>query len=171
MHQDNCFQSAVLACMVDFNKAFNRLNHNIIITKLSDMNVPSWLLKLVMAFLKDRKMIVRFKGMQSDIKDLPAGAPQGTLLGLLLFLVLINDAGFEGLTNNTGELLTCRRTLQEVNKIHLKYVDDMTFAESINLTEKLSEVPSEDRSLPDPFHARALVMCFLKRILWFIVNY
>ena len=50
MHQDNRVQSAVLACMVDFNKAFNRLNHNIIITKLSDMNVPSWFLKLVRYF-------------------------------------------------------------------------------------------------------------------------
>ena len=37
----------------------NRQNHNLLITKLSDMGVPSWLLKVVMAFLTDRRMVVR----------------------------------------------------------------------------------------------------------------
>ena len=40
-------------------------------------------------------MIVRYKGQKSSIKKLPGGGPQGALLGLLLFLVLVNDAGFE----------------------------------------------------------------------------
>ena len=81
--------------MVDFKKAFNKQNHNLLITKLSDMGVPSWLLKVVMAFLSDRKMVIRYKGKLSSMKNLPGGGPQGTLLGLLLFIVLINDAGFE----------------------------------------------------------------------------
>ena len=34
MNQDNTDQTAVLACLVDFSKAFNRQNHNILITKL-----------------------------------------------------------------------------------------------------------------------------------------
>ena len=50
----------VLACLVDFSKAFNRQNHNLLITLLSDMGVPGWLLSLVMAFLEDRSMILRF---------------------------------------------------------------------------------------------------------------
>ena len=49
----------VLACLVDFSKAFNRQDHSILITKLSDMGVPSWLLKIVIAFLTIRKMILR----------------------------------------------------------------------------------------------------------------
>ena len=44
--QDNADQIAIMACMVDFSKAFNRQNHNILITKLSDMGVPGWLLKI-----------------------------------------------------------------------------------------------------------------------------
>ena len=51
--------TAILACMIDFSKAFNRQNHLILITKLSDMDVPGWLLKIVIAFLSNRKMIVR----------------------------------------------------------------------------------------------------------------
>ena len=89
--QDSDDQTAILAVMVDFSKAFNRQNHNVLITKLSDMGVPAWLLRIVMAFLTDRRMLVRYKGKESGIKPLPGGGPQGTMLGLLLFIVLISD--------------------------------------------------------------------------------
>ena len=154
MNQDSTDKTAILACMVDFRKAFNRLNHNLLITKLSDMGVPGWLLKVVMAFLSNRKMVLRYKGEVSSLKDLPGGGPQGTLLGLLLFLVYINEAGFENQLNNTGDLLTSRRNMKVANTIHLKYVDDLTLAESINLSHKLVETPTSRRPQPDVYHAR-----------------
>ena len=140
--------------MVDFAKAFNQIDHNLLVTKLSDMGVPGWLLSIVMAFLTDRSMIVRYNGKQSSSKYLPGGGPQGTLLGLLLFLVLINDLGFDNQKNNAGELITRRNNLKAANVLHLKYVDDMTLAESINLKEKLVHVPESVRPLPDSFHAK-----------------
>ena len=151
-NQENKVPTAVLACLIDFSKAFNRQNHNILITKLSDMGVPAWLLRIVMAFLTDRTMVVRYGGATSSTKSLPGGGPQGTLLGLLLFIVLINDAGFKGQTNNAGDLITSRRNLREANRIHLKYVDDLTIAESIILKDNVSPVP--DRPRPDSYHAR-----------------
>ena len=154
MNQDNQAQTAVLACMVDYQKAFNRQNHNILITKLSDMGVPSWLLKVVMGFLSSRKMSVRFNGKTSSWKELPGGGPQGTLLGLLLFLVLINEVGFEGQVNNTGELLTSKRNIKNANMIHLKYIDDLTLAESIDLIKQLVHVPEKYRNFPDVYHGR-----------------
>ena len=87
--QDSADQTAILAVMVDFSKAFNRQNHNLLITKLSDMGVPAWLLSVVLALLTDRRMLVRYKGKESGVKSLPGGGPQGTLLGLLLFIILI----------------------------------------------------------------------------------
>ena len=71
-------------------------------------------------------MIVRYKGKESEPKSLPGGGPQGTLLGLFLFLVLINDVGFEGQMNQVGELVTRKKSLRQINEIHLKYVDDLT---------------------------------------------
>ena len=154
LNQDSTEQTAILAFMVDFSKAFNRQNHNLLITKLSDMGVPSWLLKVVMGFLTNRKMTLRYRGKHSNIKYLPGGGPQGTLLGLLLFVVLINDAGFEGQQNNAGELLTSRRNMRTANEIHLKYVDDLTLAEAINLPDNLVHLSSSERPLPDNYHAR-----------------
>ena len=135
--QDSADQTAVLACLVDFSKAFNRQDHNILITKLCDMDVPGWLLRLIKAFLENRRLVVRYKGKLSSIKSLPEGGPQGTVLALLLFLVLVNDVGFHDQTNNVGELVTSKRSLRKVNEIHLKFVDDLTLAESINLNNTL----------------------------------
>ena len=107
-----------------------------------------------MAVKGDRRMVVRYKGEKSSVKELPGGGPQGTLLGLLLFLVLINDAGFEGQLNNAGELITSKRNMKNVNQIHLKYVDDLTLAEPINLAKQLVSVPASVRPMPDMYHAR-----------------
>ena len=125
---------------------------NLLITKLSDMGVPAWLLRVVIGFLTHRHMVVRYKGKLSGTKYLPGGGPQGTLLGLLLFIVLINDVGFGDQHNNIGEILTSKRNMQQANLIHLKYVDDLTLAEAIDLPNQLEVAPS--RQQPDCFHAR-----------------
>ena len=142
MKQDDNKKTAVLTCMIDFSKAFNRQNHHILVTKLCDMGVPGWLLRIIIGFLSDRKMLVRYKGESSSVKTLPGGGPQGTLLGLLLFLVLINDAGFE----------SSRSNLKSLNELHLKYVDDFTLAESIDLTSQLKK--DENATLPTSYHER-----------------
>ena len=84
-------------------------------------------------------MIVRYKGKKSSTKKLPGGGPQGALLGLLLFLVLVNDVGFENQSNQNGEIITCKKRFKQFNELHLKYVDDSTicffgqmFKEQIN---------------------------------------
>ena len=105
-NQDMTKPHAVLALMVDFSKAFNRSDHHTLITILSDMGVPKWLLKIVIAFLSERELIVKYKGGKSSKKNLPGGTPQGTRLGMFLFLVLINFAGFssEDIEVNIGKL-------------------------------------------------------------------
>ena len=150
-NQDFDLPVAVLACAVDFSKAFNRQNHNILVTKLSDLGVPGWLLNLIMGFLSDRFMMVRYGGEKSGLKPLPGGGPQGTLLGLLLFLILINDCGFEN-DEKIGETITKKKGKFKKSTMHAKFVDDLTLVETINLREDL--VPNPDRVLPDTFHER-----------------
>ena len=75
-------------------------------TILNDMGVPGWLLQIIVSFLSDRELILRYKGGQSQRKKLPGGSPQGTRLGMFLFLILINYAGFQDIERGLGKLLT-----------------------------------------------------------------
>ena len=151
-NQDYNLPIGILACAVDFSKAFNRQNHNILVTKLSDMGVPGWLLNIVMGFLTNREMVVRYSGVTSQTKPLPGGGPQGTLLGLLLFLILINDCGVMTDPLGIGETITNPKKRFIPSSSHAKYVDDLTIVEAMNL--KKTMVPNPDRPLPDTYHAR-----------------
>ena len=117
------------------------------------MGVPAWLLRLVISFLTERTMVVRYKGETSSVKRLPGGGPQGALLGLLLFLVLVNDVGFDNQSNQNGEVITCKRRVKEYNELHLKYVDDLTLAEAISMKPQLTQLP-DTRPQPDTYHER-----------------
>ena len=154
-NQDLKTPHTVIAAMIDFSKAFNRINHNLIITTLSEMGVPGWLLKIVMGFLEERELILRYKGCSSSRKSLPGGGPQGTKLGLFLFLILINAAGYQKLEKNTGLIITQnmqrRKPLQD---IHLKYIDDLSLAEALNLKECLVGNPDPNPPRPFTYHER-----------------
>ena len=100
-------------------------------------------------------MEVHFKGETSNRKSLPGGGPQGTILGMFLFLILINAAGFQERIRNTGKLITSNHTKRKpMDKIHLKYIDDMTAAVSINLKEKLIPNPDPNPIRPLQYHDR-----------------
>ena len=62
--QDSQEQTAVLACFIDFQKAFMRQKHNIVVEKLSSLGVPGWLLKIVIVFLQNRTMSGSYKGVE-----------------------------------------------------------------------------------------------------------
>ena len=143
--QDDNDQTAVLSVFVDFQKAFMRQNHNILIEKLSDLAVPGWLLNIIIGFLKERSMVVNYRGCQSSVKQLPGGGPQGTLLALLLFLVLVNDVGFENQQNNSGDIATTKRKIKKANEIHLKFVDDLTMAEAVKIGNDVQFSPSKSK--------------------------
>ena len=57
------------------------------------------------------------------------------------------------LGNDVGESIT-KKKVKKMNEIHLKYVDDLSLAESIDMTTQLSPVPLTDRPQPDAYRAR-----------------
>ena len=71
---------SVLVALIDFSKAFNRINHSKVIVRLSDWGVPGRLLKILVSYLSGRSMILRYKGVNSLCHLMPGGSPQGTLL-------------------------------------------------------------------------------------------
>ena len=154
-NQDLNIPHAVIAVMIDFAKAFNRINHNIIITILSDMGVPGWLLKIIIGFLTERELVVRYKGGSSNRKSMPGGGPQGTRLGLLLFLILINAACSGMLEKHIGTHITQKMSKRKpLENIHLKYIDDLSMAQAINLKECLITNPDPNPPRPLSYHDR-----------------
>ena len=70
------------------------------------MGVPGWLLNIVAGFPKERELILNYRWAHSGRKEMPGGGPQGTVLGMLLFIVLINSVGFMQEDRAIGERMT-----------------------------------------------------------------
>ena len=153
-NQDLDIPHAVLSVMVDFSNAFNRIDHSLLITILSDLSVPGWLLNIVIGFLSDRSLIVSVKGVKSDKKGLPGGGPQGTILGMFLFLILIMKAGISETDERLGSVITAsKHKRRPLERRQQKYIDDLTMSASLNLRNLLISDP-QSLCKPLTYHSR-----------------
>ena len=89
-----------------------------------------------MGYLKDRQMVMRYRGEESSKMALPGGGPQEGLLGALLFIVLVNDCGLSSVSINNPQPDN-KPKKQILATHHLKYVDDLSLLETINLRKQL----------------------------------
>ena len=107
-------KTGVTATFIDFKKAFDLVDHTTVIKKCIALGVRRCLIPWISDFLSNRRQAVRYQGSLSDFLPITCGVLQGTKLGPLLFLILINDALFD----------TPHR---------MKYVDDCTITNSFNV--------------------------------------
>ena len=107
---------AVICTMIDWKQAFDRQCPKLGIQSFMDNGVRKSLLPLMINYLQDRKMFVKWMGEMSDMKELNGGGPQGALWGILEYLSISND--------NTNFIN---------NKEKFKFIDDLSILEKINL--------------------------------------
>jgi hypothetical protein len=97
---------------IDFAKAFDHVDHNILVAKLLAYDLPDVIIRWMMSFLTDRHQRVKIGDNLSGWLKMAAGMPQGSFLGPLTFIILIDNLRAACLTH--------------------KFVDDTTLTEILN---------------------------------------
>ena len=112
---------------VDLKKAFDTVNHEILLKRLKEYVVIGSENALFASYLCKRMQFCRVNGVSSGFDGINCGVPQGSCLGPLLFLIFINDLPFS--------LQSSQVTM---------YADDATLSHSSKNIVELSENPNRD---------------------------
>ena len=112
---------------VDLKKAFDTVNHDILLAKLYHYGIRGNFHKLLRSYFSNRKQFTVVNGVSSQCLEIKCGVPQGSVLGPLFFNIYVND-----LSNATSHAKT------------ILFADDTNFRYSANSYEGLEQIIRDD---------------------------
>ena len=145
--------------LLDFAKAFDTVNHNILISKLEHYGIRGVALNWLWSYLSNRMQCVEIGDAQSELEFIKCGVPQGSVLGPLLFLIYINDIvsasnifKFILFADDTSLYYSCKdaKTIEETMNRELAKISDWLSANRLSLNvgkSKLLYFTNNDRNI------------------------
>ena len=93
---DNCYNIGAQMILYDFSKAFDLMNHTLLLQKLGQFELPNALVALVASYLENRKqqVVIHQHQVKSHTASSNIGVPQGTLCGPTLWLAFVDSLQF-----------------------------------------------------------------------------
>ena len=117
--------------MIDYSKAFDTINHRILCAKMETLNFHSSTINFIASYLKDRQQKVRTRKDESEWETLRNGVPQGSVLGPLLYSIMVHDIGkcfkegkYSVYADDTAEHISTK--MDEINNAVDKVNQDLT---------------------------------------------
>ena len=116
-----------ISIFLDFSKAFDTIDHKILLEKFERYGVSEISLKLIKDYFTNRLQYVSYDNIDSDTLPIKTGVPQGSILGPLFFIIYVND------------LATVSRYFHTI-----MYADDSTLMTTINAMESSKNTVSNN---------------------------
>ena len=180
--------SYVRVVMLDFSKAFDLINHHLLLDKLQSYGLPAHILRWMATFLLDRAQRVKIGNEYSHSSHPNGGVPQGTLSGPKCFLVYVNDLRttvplykyvddstlFEICDRNDVSVIqesvdiAARWTEQNDMKINSEKSKEIiiSFAQDGNFRSTIPNIKIDGRDIAQVCHAKLLGVTISQDLTW-----
>jgi retron-type reverse transcriptase len=130
---------------IDFKKAFDLVDHEILLYKLRLYHFSDNTLNFFRSYLSNRKQRIKADGVKSEFKTVMTGVPQGSIIGPLLFLIYVNDLPLQTISeiDMYADDSTLHKTGKNLQEIQMQLQSDLTIIQNWCCNNNMAVNPSK----------------------------